>query len=45
MKNEKDALRLFTNRCSVNLPLTSGKRGMPFMCPGQALITFIENNQ
>lgn len=45
MKNEKDALKLFTSRVTINLPLTHNKRGMPQMCPGQALINYIENYQ
>ena len=45
MKNEKDALKLFTSRVAINIPLTHNKRGMPLMCPGQALIKFIENYQ
>jgi hypothetical protein len=40
--SEKDAIKLFLEKVKLNLPLANGKKGMPGIFPGDALIKYLE---
>ena len=44
-KSEKDALKLYLEKNRINVPLITGKKGMPFMCPGELLKRYIEETK
>jgi len=40
--SEKDAIKLFLEKVRLNLTLANGKKGMPGIFPGDALIKYLE---
>ena len=45
LKSEKDALKLFLEKTKVNLPLSNGKKGMPYLYPGGLFKSYLEKNK
>ena len=43
MKYDKDALKIYLEKCKLLLPLLGGRKGIPFMIPGNLLKTYIES--
>jgi len=42
---EKDALKLYLEKIKINLPLVSGKKGMPYVYPGELLKKYLEESK
>lgn len=43
--SEKDAIKIFLEKVKFNLPLANGKKGMPLILMGDALIKYLEETK
>ena len=43
MKYDKDALKIYLEKCKLLLPLLGGRKGIPLMIPGNLLKNYIES--
>lgn len=43
LKNEKEALKIYTEKTRINLPLINGRKGQPLIWAGDLLKTYLDN--